>query len=190
MLTSEWHSLLNSARPRTDGVIFVLDMFNAESVFWDTAQRHLDMLLDESFASDAAILLLANKQDLPNAVDVGTISHELALHALRNRRWAIQPCSASRPDDDGIEAGLSWLLETLKPHTSAASERKFILFVSGFVRDIASKHRLLSAIPVEIVKFIHFLVRDPAFDCDAHPFLANSSQAMHETNLPGLNRCC
>jgi len=41
---------------------------------------------------DAALLVLANKQDLPNAMSAAEMTEELGLHeSLGNRRWSLLP---------------------------------------------------------------------------------------------------
>ncbi len=41
--------------------------------------------LSEDELKDAALLVLANKQDLPNALSVGELTDKLGLHNLRNK---------------------------------------------------------------------------------------------------------
>ena len=36
---------------------------------------------------EAVLLVFANKQDLPNAMNAAEITDKLGLHALRQRRW-------------------------------------------------------------------------------------------------------
>ena len=44
-------------------------------------------MLNEDELRDVVLLVLANKQDLPNAMSVQEITEKLGLHALRNRLW-------------------------------------------------------------------------------------------------------
>ena len=53
------------------------------------------------------LLVLANKQDLPNAKPVSEITEALGLHKLRNRQWYIQATCAVT--GDGLYEGLDWL---------------------------------------------------------------------------------
>jgi ADP-ribosylation factor protein 1 len=41
------------------------------------------------------LLVFANKQDLPNAMNAAEITDKLGLHSLRNRRWYIQTTCAT-----------------------------------------------------------------------------------------------
>lgn len=54
----------------------------------------LQALLDEEKLANVPVLIMANKQDLMNALSPSEITSELALNALRNRVWQILPCSA------------------------------------------------------------------------------------------------
>jgi ADP-ribosylation factor protein 1 len=60
-------------------------------------------MLNEDELRDALLLVFANKQDLPNAMNAAEITDKLGLHGLRQRTWYIQVCPvltarASRPD--------------------------------------------------------------------------------------------
>lgn len=60
---------------------------------------------------DAAVLVFANKQDLPNAMSVAEVTDKLGLHSLRSRKWYIQSTCAT--SGDGLYEGLDWLSNTL-----------------------------------------------------------------------------
>merc|ERR1712142_509534 len=47
-------------------------------------------MLNEDELKDAVLLVFANKQDLPNAMNAAEITDKLGLHSLRNRQWYIQ----------------------------------------------------------------------------------------------------
>ena len=57
--------------------------------------RHTTLVLGDAdepmFVQDelreAVLLVFANKQDLPNAMNAAEITDKLGLHALRQRRW-------------------------------------------------------------------------------------------------------
>lgn len=46
------------------------------------------MLLQDELR-EAVLLVFANKQDLPNAMNAAEITDKLGLHALRQRRWYV-----------------------------------------------------------------------------------------------------
>ena len=47
--------------------------------------------------SDAVLLVFANKQDLPNAMNVAEVTDKLGLHSMRQRKW-YGPSSPCIPD--------------------------------------------------------------------------------------------
>lgn len=58
--------------------------------------------------ANAAILVFANKQDLPGALSPAEVSQQLGLDQVlgRNRQWCIQKCSAV--EGTGLTEGLDW----------------------------------------------------------------------------------
>ncbi len=71
----------------------------------------LQQLLDEEKLSHVPILILANKQDLLNALSPAEITAELNLNELRDRTWQILPCSART--GEGLQEGMEWLVEQI-----------------------------------------------------------------------------
>ena len=69
----------------------------------------------------AAVLVLANKQDLPNAMRADVISEQTGLRSLRGHDWYIQPCSAQT--GEGILEGLEWLHSSLNGKTTKEKAR-------------------------------------------------------------------
>ena len=72
----------------TQGIIFVVDSNDRERV--SEARQELQGMITEEDLRDALILVFANKQDLPNAMDAAEITDKLGLHSLRQRTWYIQ----------------------------------------------------------------------------------------------------
>eukprot|EP01137_Pigoraptor_chileana_P019313 Opistho-2@80179 len=89
----------------TQGVIFVVDTNDRERC--NEAREELQRMLSEDELRDAALLVFANKQDLPNAMSVSELTTKLDLTNLKNRKWYIQATSA--PTGDGLYEGLDWL---------------------------------------------------------------------------------
>ncbi|KNE69509.1 ADP-ribosylation factor [Allomyces macrogynus ATCC 38327] len=69
-------------------------------------------MLNEDELRDAILLVFANKQDLPNAMQAAEITDKLGLQSLRQRDWYIQATCAT--SGDGLYEGLEWLSSTLK----------------------------------------------------------------------------
>jgi hypothetical protein len=61
-------------------------------------------MLNEDELRDALLLVFANKQDLPNAMNAAEITDKLGLHGLRQRTWYIQVRSLSLPSLNGAMA--------------------------------------------------------------------------------------
>lgn len=87
------------------------------------AREELQRMLNEDELRDAVLLVYANKQDLPNAMNAAEITDKLGLHGLRQRTWYIQVCSSitsmtpvahdiqatCATSGDGLYEGLEWL---------------------------------------------------------------------------------
>jgi len=69
----------------TQGLIFVVDSNDRDRV--GEARDELHRMLGEDELRDAALLVFANKQDLPNAMNAAEITDKLGLHSLRQRHW-------------------------------------------------------------------------------------------------------
>jgi len=93
----------------TDGLIFVVDSSDRDRI--QDAQEELHRMLAEPELEKAALLVLANKQDLANAMPANEVMQQLELQKLRHRKWFIQATSA--PTGDGLYEGLDWLSKAL-----------------------------------------------------------------------------
>mmetsp|Transcript_73733 Transcript_73733/g.194452 ORF Transcript_73733/g.194452 Transcript_73733/m.194452 type:complete len:183 (+) Transcript_73733:59-607(+) len=93
----------------TQGAIFVVDSSDQDRV--EDAREELFKMLAEEEMRGAALLVLANKQDLPNAMKTAELSQKLGLHELRGRDWFIQGACATT--GEGIYEGLDLLSRTL-----------------------------------------------------------------------------
>jgi ADP-ribosylation factor protein 1 len=93
----------------TQGVIFVVDSNDRDRV--GEARDELHRMLNEDELREAVLLVFANKQDLPNAMNAAEITDKLGLHSLRQRGWYIQSTCATT--GDGLYEGLDWLSNSL-----------------------------------------------------------------------------
>jgi len=96
----------------SQGLIFVLDSSKYDHI--DTARKDLQRLLQQmtSSSQELLVLILANKQDLTNAMSASDLSQILDLQQLLHpHEWCIAECNAI--DGDGINQGLDWLTRTL-----------------------------------------------------------------------------
>ena len=89
----------------TDAVVFVVDSNDTDRV--KETNEVLHKMLADDYLSECPVLVLANKQDLPNALQPHELCEGLELRKLRKRDWFIQPCSALT--GQGLVEGLDWL---------------------------------------------------------------------------------
>ncbi|CAI7898235.1 unnamed protein product [Closterium sp. NIES-53] len=94
----------------TQGLIFVVDSNDRDRVM--EARDELHRMLNEDELRDAVLLVFANKQDLPNAMNAAEITDKLGLHSLRQRQWYIQSTCAT--SGEGLYEGLDWLSNNIQ----------------------------------------------------------------------------
>eukprot|EP00058_Branchiostoma_floridae_P022490 XP_002607980.1 hypothetical protein BRAFLDRAFT_120857 [Branchiostoma floridae] len=94
----------------TDAIIIVLDSNDRERL--PEMRQEIGMCLEEDELRNCFFLILANKQDLPNALPPDVIREKLELDTLlRERHWHLQPASAK--EGHGLYEGLDWLAAKL-----------------------------------------------------------------------------
>merc|ERR1711870_16438 len=96
-----WRDYYNN----TQGLIFVVDSNDRDRI--EDAREELMKMMNEDEMRDAALLVFANKQDLPNAMTASEVTEKLGLQSMRGRQWFIQ--SACATTGDGLYEGLDWL---------------------------------------------------------------------------------
>jgi len=101
----------------TQGVIFVVDSNDTDRI--NEVAETLHNVLNYDDLRDGAVLILANKQDLPNAMNTQQLVDRLRLSQIR-QQWYIQASCAAT--GDGLYEGLDWLAKTCrnKPRQSSA----------------------------------------------------------------------
>ncbi|CAF0787409.1 unnamed protein product [Rotaria sp. Silwood1] len=76
-----------------DGLIFVVDSSDQDRI--DEAREELHGILSSHDMSSVPIVVIANKQDLPNAMKPSDIIQKLGVNELRAKhKWYIQPACA------------------------------------------------------------------------------------------------
>eukprot|EP00002_Diphylleia_rotans_P013261 TRINITY_DN2587_c0_g1_i2.p1 TRINITY_DN2587_c0_g1~~TRINITY_DN2587_c0_g1_i2.p1 ORF type:complete len:438 (+),score=119.56 TRINITY_DN2587_c0_g1_i2:50-1363(+) len=106
------------------GVIFVIDSAAAERL--EDARAALVKAVSEARLAGKPILILANKQDLPQALKADEIAKRLRLNELTNVSYRILGCSALKEVDNlhqGVLQGLQWLVSTISSRYTQLSER-------------------------------------------------------------------
>lgn len=76
-----------------EGLIYVVD--SADKSRFKEAKGELDWILDSDEMNGVPVVILANKQDLPNAATPSVIADKLGLSGVRNRKWHVQGTSAT-----------------------------------------------------------------------------------------------
>jgi ADP-ribosylation factor protein 1 len=94
----------------TQGVIFLVDSNDRDLI--DDAATELEKMMREDELKDACLLVLANKQDLPNAMSIRDVAEGLRLRELRRRAWHIEASCAT--SGEGLLEGLDWLVHAIE----------------------------------------------------------------------------
>ncbi|KAM0931090.1 hypothetical protein ACQ4PT_000581 [Festuca glaucescens] len=100
--------------PNTQAIIYVVDSSDTDRLV--TAKEEFHSILEEDELKGAVVLVYANKQDLPGALDDAAITESLELHKIKSRQWSIFKTSAIK--GEGLFEGLDWLSNTLKSGSS------------------------------------------------------------------------
>ncbi|CAA2945593.1 ADP-ribosylation factor 1 [Olea europaea subsp. europaea] len=96
--------------PNTQAIIYVVDSSDTDRLV--VAKEEFHAILEEEELKGAVVLIFANKQDLPGALDDAAVTEALEMHKIKNRQWAIFKTSAIK--GEGLFEGLDWLSNTLK----------------------------------------------------------------------------
>ncbi|KAJ5637576.1 ARF/SAR [Penicillium lividum] len=106
---NEIRSLGRNYFHNTEGIIFVVDSSDPRIY---QARAELEFLLQQDELKKALLLVVANKQDLADAMSSTEIYETLDLQNVRQNNWYIQ--SASATSGDGLPEGLEWLTINIK----------------------------------------------------------------------------
>ncbi|KAJ0583607.1 putative small GTPase superfamily, ARF/SAR type, P-loop containing nucleoside triphosphate hydrolase [Helianthus annuus] len=90
--------------PNTQAIIYVVDSSDTERLV--IAKEEFHAILEEEELKGAVVLIFANKQDLPGALDDAAVTESLELHKIKNRQWSIFKTSAIK--GEGLFEGLDW----------------------------------------------------------------------------------
>jgi small GTP-binding protein len=103
--SSKSRPLLRPYFEQSQGLIFVVDSTDRSRL--EKAKVLLAQILAEKFMRSTALLILANKQDLPGAITKDEVAEKLGLHHLQCTRWVVKPVCAV--DGSGLSDALHWL---------------------------------------------------------------------------------
>ena len=96
----------------TDAIIFVVDSHDRDPERIQDAKDEIRTLMNQEELKDASLLVLANKQDLPKAMNLQELTQKLDLDSYRGRNWYTQACCAKT--GEGLFQGLDWLSQQIK----------------------------------------------------------------------------
>ena len=99
----------------THGLIYVVDSNDRYRI--DTAREELEAILASDEMDGASLLVLANKQDLPDAMAPAEVAEKLGLHKMRGREWFIQ--GSNGVTGDGLYEGMDWLVKSVNSKARA-----------------------------------------------------------------------
>ena len=92
------------------GLVYVVDASDRSR--FDEAKNELDWILESDEMKGVPVVVLANKQDLPQAATPSDVAMRLGLDKLRNRKWYVQGTSAL--SGDGILEAMKELSRLVK----------------------------------------------------------------------------
>ena len=93
----------------SDAIIFVVDSNDKDRL--DESRDELHKMMSDEILKSVSLLILVNKQDLPNALNPNQLVTSLELNSIK-QNWFIQPCQANI--GDGLNEGFEWLIQSLK----------------------------------------------------------------------------
>lgn len=105
----------------TNGLIFVID--SSDIMRMQEAKEELYGIIDTEEFRDVPVLILANKQDLPNAMKASQMVHELGLTTLNKNPWHVQEACAKT--GDGLYEGLEKLVKMVKEFKQKHPQPRF-----------------------------------------------------------------
>ena len=94
----------------TAGIIFVVDSNDKDRI--EESAEELQKLLAEEQLINCPLLILANKQDLNDALPPGEIVEKIGIADSKGRDWLVQGSCGTT--GQGLKEGLDWLISKLK----------------------------------------------------------------------------
>ncbi|KAA8585395.1 putative ADP-ribosylation factor-like protein 5C [Etheostoma spectabile] len=100
-LRASWYSYYGN----TEIVILVVDSTDRERL--NLTKEELHRMLAHEDLQKAAVLILANKQDVKGSMTAAEISQCLTLDSISSHSWHVQACCALT--GEGLPASLDWM---------------------------------------------------------------------------------
>ena len=93
----------------TQALIYVIDSNDRERI--ESAGEELHRVLQEDELKDCAVLIMANKQDLPSAMNVAEVAEKIKFSDIKLKEKHIVGTVATT--GDGLYEGLNWIHDAL-----------------------------------------------------------------------------
>ncbi|KAH0453898.1 hypothetical protein IEQ34_018222 [Dendrobium chrysotoxum] len=113
--------------PNTQAIIYVVDSSDTDRLV--IAKEEFHAILEEDELKGSVVLVYANKQDLPGALDDAAITEALELHKIKNRQWAIFKTSAIK--GEGLFEGLDWYRTATPIYPSSCEKALMAMILIG-----------------------------------------------------------
>lgn len=94
----------------TEGLVYVVDSNDRERIL--ESREELFAILENNEMRGVPVVIIANKQDQPNALGTSDVADLLCLHKLTSRKWFIQPACAIK--GEGLHESISELATLVK----------------------------------------------------------------------------
>ena len=92
------------------GLVWVVDSSDRARV--EEVRAELERLLGEEEMLGMPVLVVANKQDLPRAMDAAELTQTLGMESFGQRAWHVQ--AACAVTGEGVREGLGWMAKALE----------------------------------------------------------------------------
>jgi len=111
-IISNWHSIyIKSYFGRIQALLWIMDSSNLSDVI-SSCKKLKDILIqDLHLRMETIVLILANKQDLPNALPLSDISQYLP-QCLKDRVWILKGCSIQDPRS--VKEAIQWMCSAVQ----------------------------------------------------------------------------
>ncbi|CAF0732929.1 unnamed protein product [Didymodactylos carnosus] len=139
----------------TNALVFVVDSHDRDRL--EEAKGELHKMTSDEDLKDIPLLILANKQDLPNAVNKTELIEKLGLEKFNGiRKWHVQETIAIT--GQGLDEGFDWLASACtsilstdnitKPITETVNDTQMIKsdLINSFWMTIKPFHRVLNKV--------------------------------------------
>ena len=94
----------------TQGLVFVVDAADRDRLVH--ARAEFERVVADEQLADAAVLVLANKQDAPGAVQPAELEQLLDIRRLcEHKKWTVRPTTLT--SGDGVTEAFTWLAENM-----------------------------------------------------------------------------